>query len=727
MAKATRKKKEKAADFSKAKLKLGKGKKLPTNQIDTSFKARSIALPSQSIASQKDDAAPTTKRKLTFDDLIAHLKHYSPGTRRDALLGLRELLEFHPSLIEPSLTTLFGACVRLIGDEEASVRKALLSFFSWILPLIPKSNLTPHTPMLLLFTTSAQTHIFPEIEIDAVRFLDLFLDIVPAVVVEGWRDGKGGHGRRVLEGYLSILSAGTKFGEDGDTGPVKATSTASVVLSTASKRVVLQSLSKFIRVAIAQDSNSEASTSQPGIPTWYFAPAFSSPEAFQTFDALLRPRSENPNPLRQWKSQVESEAGVDGDIFIADLTADIEPQPCWSLQNISDITALTTTEEKSYTVYDIKLARTLHPVLLSAFLDCAPAVFSPSSAPPDPELGVVIAVTDIYRNIYSALFQRPEVRIASTVGPALEDLQTILGHMTIHFPFQPNGVNKRDVKLEQAFEGLNLAVCELTSLVSLASKNKTATIPVKRSRREQALPVQISRVSEYVVRLLAGEPSTSFALLRHIFAQTYAALLPTLWALLSGNGPNAEADPETSSEVLYATLEHAMRASSTSAVKRSTVEFIARLVLLETDVTYAGGFTLAKSAGDTEKFEQWVLHMPKTLWEMGGNNIPTSETILYFLLRLFQRRSSLTTSKLADQLVTRLIPFFTTTHPSRGDVPGPFSKINSVALRRLALAVAVTLCALSADDTRARLDAAVGKVLRGTEQEQYWKEIKRTL
>jgi len=59
MPKATKKKKERATDFSvriilglrvtclaqceifqKAKLKLGKGKKLPVNQVDTSFKAR---------------------------------------------------------------------------------------------------------------------------------------------------------------------------------------------------------------------------------------------------------------------------------------------------------------------------------------------------------------------------------------------------------------------------------------------------------------------------------------------------------------------------------------------------------------------------------------------------------------------------------------------------------------------------------------------------------------
>lgn len=40
MPKITKKKKDKAADFAKAKLKLGKGKQAATNATDTSYKAR---------------------------------------------------------------------------------------------------------------------------------------------------------------------------------------------------------------------------------------------------------------------------------------------------------------------------------------------------------------------------------------------------------------------------------------------------------------------------------------------------------------------------------------------------------------------------------------------------------------------------------------------------------------------------------------------------------------
>lgn len=93
-----------------------------------------IALPSQSITKDKDTEIPTTKRRLTFDELVAHSKHYSAGTRKgscnrriippadvhthiDAILGFRELLDAHPELLQPSLPTLLAACARMIGDE----------------------------------------------------------------------------------------------------------------------------------------------------------------------------------------------------------------------------------------------------------------------------------------------------------------------------------------------------------------------------------------------------------------------------------------------------------------------------------------------------------------------------------------------------------------------------------------------------------------------------------
>lgn len=68
---------------------------------------------------------------------------------------MKELLSDNPQLIEPSLTTLINRCVTLISDEvsenfsrlasytklcdvqDAMVRKSLLGFLSWLLPIIP--------------------------------------------------------------------------------------------------------------------------------------------------------------------------------------------------------------------------------------------------------------------------------------------------------------------------------------------------------------------------------------------------------------------------------------------------------------------------------------------------------------------------------------------------------------------------------------------------------------
>lgn len=303
--------------IQKSKLKLGKGKQLPTNAVDTSFKARSIALPSQSIASSKPSSEPTTKRKLSLDDLLTQLKHYSPSTRRDALSGLRELLTAHPALLLPALPRLLTSTARLISDDDQSVRKALLSLLSYILPTAGPESLAPHAPSLLLFTASAQTHIFPAVALDAVRLLDLLLDILPEVVATP----------RVLQGYLSLLSAGTAFGAD-ELGEAKATSTASVVLSPPSRAVVFKALARFLRVFLGQDGK----TAKEGLDTSFLRPHFESEKAYEAFDRLLRPHGV---PEAVWTPRADAA----DDFFVVEVAGGFELDAGPSLRDLSSLQA----------------------------------------------------------------------------------------------------------------------------------------------------------------------------------------------------------------------------------------------------------------------------------------------------------------------------------------------------------------------------------------------------
>ncbi|KAG8950685.1 hypothetical protein FRC04_007310 [Tulasnella sp. 424] len=173
-------KKKKATDFRKSKLKLGKGKQLPANATDTSFKARSIALPTQSIAVQKDKSLPATKRNLTLDQLVIQAKHYSAAVRKDSLLGIQELIANYPELLEPNLNTVVGATARNISDEDPAVRSAVYRLFTQMFSALSEEALIPHASVVLLHATSALSHIFAEIRVDSLQFLDLIMERAPS-------------------------------------------------------------------------------------------------------------------------------------------------------------------------------------------------------------------------------------------------------------------------------------------------------------------------------------------------------------------------------------------------------------------------------------------------------------------------------------------------------------------------------------------------------------------
>ncbi|KAK0198378.1 hypothetical protein F5146DRAFT_1218993 [Armillaria mellea] len=698
MPKSAKRRKDKAADFTKAKLKLGKGKQVASNAIDTSFKARSIALPSQSITKDRDDDTPTTKRRLTFDELVAHTKHYGVATRKDALAGFRELFETHPHIINESLTTLFNSCVRLIGDEGPGVRKALLSFFTWLFPRIPKEQLIPHAPTLLLFTSSAQTHIFPEIRIDAIKVLDLLLIYIPEPVISGWNQGGDKHGARVLEGYLGLLNAGTKFGEND--GPIRATSTASVVLTAASKLVVLRSLAIFLRQALSLTSHSN--------PRWYLASSFDSPASYGAFEQLLPPSSayqDQEFPCRKWRDESDDTTG-DEDFVLNEARPSSSSmgghQYLPDVLNMSEDLGL---HAPGNITFISNLARALQSTLVSTFLDYAPTVFSPSSNPQEVELDLILAVSDSVRSIYGEISHIQDTKNSSL----LENLTSILGYMTPFFPFRPGG--KRDIKIEQAFQDLNLVYCELTSLLVLTSQDTRSRQRRPNKTEKSKLSIQNDIVCDYVLRELSGGNVSSNQVARSLTSAAYTSLTPTMWSLI--NAPS-----QSSNGVFGAVLEHGTVVSAKSALKKPTVDFISRLILMNTDRHYRGHFKIGQISQHV-KLVDWIESLPKTLWELGNTDLALSETILRFLLRLLQRQPEVLHEKISRSLRSRLVPYFVVEHPVRGQIPGPFTKLpHGSTVRRLALDVVATM--QSAGFTEDKLCSFVSTAVKDTTEDPYW-------
>lgn len=55
---------------------------------------------------------------------MTQLKHYSPSTRKDALLGLRDLFHRHPHLLPLHLGVLVNTILRLLIDDVRSLGMA---------------------------------------------------------------------------------------------------------------------------------------------------------------------------------------------------------------------------------------------------------------------------------------------------------------------------------------------------------------------------------------------------------------------------------------------------------------------------------------------------------------------------------------------------------------------------------------------------------------------------
>lgn len=133
--------------------------------------------------------------------------------------------------------------------------------------------------------------------------------------------------------------------------------------------------------------------------------------------------------------------------------------------------------------------------------------------------------------------------------------------------------------------------CELASLLVLVS-HQSGTRAVRRGNRFGAsrpksssslknhfsFDVQADLVKSYVIQLLHGDGGSGAQLPRPISAAMYTALLPTIWALL--NQKNEKGPEKEGSSVLAATIDHAMKTTSGSAVKRLTIEFVGRLLLV---------------------------------------------------------------------------------------------------------------------------------------------------
>ncbi|WRT67705.1 uncharacterized protein IL334_004677 [Kwoniella shivajii] len=724
MPKATKKKKEKQADFTKAKLKLGKGKKQASNATDTSFKARSIALPGQQSVSRailndegQGPTEPTTANGLTLEDLCIRFRHPNAGVRKDSIGGVKDILGI---AIGRETGKVLRALGGLISDDDATVRKALLGLLAWYLPQLPVTTLSPHLPLLILQTSSSLSHIFPEIRLDACKLVHLLLNHVPSHVVGDWpRESSN-----ILEGLRLAVGLGGEKGVNSQIGR----------LTGGAKLVTLRAMMEFVRKGLGKEELEE-----------------------EWLEGWIEKKNKGKGIERRMKGEPTLEdLAEEGWVLGSSLDLHKENEDVWEVGRLNGQGK--ESEDGIVSVLS-QLYISLHPLLLSTFLENAPTAFSPSStstslssAGEDIPLALCTTTAALTELLARAIFTRSPTNPSSEIREVRGCVSDFLKRMAAWFPFSshrlsvptPSGLtagfelslvysnlavllaprpveliwpkeNKKEISWKERVKAIEVAWESMRQRERSKGKGKG------KGKGDGADEWAMEEVASWVVDILAPKKDI---LSPNLTPAAYTAILPIIFALVT-RPPSLSQDEEDIPVVVgEAFLSHLLRTSSTSSIRSVGDGFLISLIKLhEQRYPSYPFFILPSNMELRQKIGEWLDSLPKVLWELGNRDEEATSKLLDFLLYLglrgkgsLERGYSIINSETFPSLASKLAPFFHLQHPSKGSIPGPWSKLTDDKVRRLGLDVAKVW--VEWDD--ARLKDAVRQAVRGGEWAEYW-------
>uniref|UniRef100_A0A915B858 Pre-rRNA-processing protein Ipi1 N-terminal domain-containing protein n=1 Tax=Parascaris univalens TaxID=6257 RepID=A0A915B858_PARUN len=173
-------KRRKVKDFAKVRLKVGKKLKKPTS-TDTNFKTKKVVLVDQLSTSAN---ICVSHRGLTLDELCRQLGHYNLNVRKDAIIGVRQLLSSHPELIPRHLCLLIPAVGRLIADDKMdTVSYAQLRALLLLLCTSSSRVISAHFALFMAHTLRALSHLKLSVRAFATSVLTVLMNSYPELCI----------------------------------------------------------------------------------------------------------------------------------------------------------------------------------------------------------------------------------------------------------------------------------------------------------------------------------------------------------------------------------------------------------------------------------------------------------------------------------------------------------------------------------------------------------------
>ncbi|RKO90901.1 hypothetical protein BDK51DRAFT_31444 [Blyttiomyces helicus] len=403
MPKATRKKKQKAEDFKKPKLKVGKKLAAPTNQTDVTFKTQAVVVPNQSITSEKPSSELVNSRNRTLKELMVQVRHYAAQTRKEAIIGIRDLYNKHPEALHTNLSLVLEGLTRLIVDED---------------------SFRPFVALVMAYTSSAMTHITEDIRLDGLKFLGVWLQYYPTLVTPfadkhwQWVEERLVY-RQWIISHQSVES--TRVFKD--TGFLEALASRSNVLRLTRQRGMTYGLTQPLVHLIRESAiwgilRSGAFEGQSGNVVDLFGATGASVSDRLSMGPAQGLEKSGSNAIRN----------------------------TYDLQDMAQLKAL----------IDI-----IMPIMVDFWLESSATVFSASAIGMSPALSTLHTVLKMMSLLWRAMLgdekNHPDREWVENWG------KTILKYFNVHFPFGGGNFSIRDDAVESVLQEMNILFCELLS------------------------------------------------------------------------------------------------------------------------------------------------------------------------------------------------------------------------------------------------------------------------
>ncbi|KAK6147324.1 hypothetical protein DH2020_018236 [Rehmannia glutinosa] len=181
----------------KIKRKIGRKLPPPKNSTNTEIKSKAIVLPEQSIVSEKAGLA-VSRKGLTLKELLQQTNHHNAKVRKDALLGIKDVLVHHSVELKLHKLAVIEKLRERIGDDDKLVRETLYQLFkSVIFPGCGKDNQGPLVSLMMAYIFNAMTHLAIDVRLMAFKFFDLVVQFYPSAFSL--------YAEKILQNYEDIL------------------------------------------------------------------------------------------------------------------------------------------------------------------------------------------------------------------------------------------------------------------------------------------------------------------------------------------------------------------------------------------------------------------------------------------------------------------------------------------------------------------------------------------